>query len=121
MKKLQKYQPKKDRYSKARGGNFRFINIVCSVCSAHVALYQKDGPGALLRMYVDRIFAPPTLAALQNQVGGKKDLPNLQCTKCGALIGTPMVYDPENRLAFRMVPGSFSKKASDGTYPADHS
>ena len=112
-----KHVLKKDRHSKARGGNSRFLDIFCSACNSHVALYQKDGPGALLRMYRDRIFAPPALAALQYQSSDKKDIPNLQCPKCHALIGTPMVYQLESRMAFRMVRGSFAKKNSDGTYP----
>lgn len=117
MENPKKHFPKKDRYSKERGGNSRFLDIFCSVCNSHVALYQKDGPGALLRMYLDRIFAPVALSTLQNQGGGKKDLPNLRCPKCSALIGTPMVYELESRLAFRLVRGSFAKKNSDGTYP----
>lgn len=116
-----KHDPKKDRYSKARGGNSRFLDIICSTCNSHVALYQKDGPGALLRMYLDRIFEPSALASLQHQSGGKKDLPNLQCPKCRTLIGTPMVYELESRLAFRLVRGSFAKKNSDGTYPPPRS
>lgn len=112
-----KHRFKKDRYSKARSGSSRFLDIFCCACSSHIALYQKDGHGALLRMYLDRIFAPPAPAALQHQGGGKKDIPNLQCPKCRALIGTPMVYELENRLAFRIVHGSFTKKNSDGTYP----
>lgn len=112
-----KYIAKKDRYSKARGGNSRFLDIFCSACNSHVALYQKDGLGALIRMYLDRIFEPAALAALQHQSGSKKDLPNLQCPHCRAIIGTTMVYELESRLAFRMVRGSFVKKNSDGTYP----
>lgn len=112
-----RYIFKNDRYSKARGGNSNFLNILCSACNSHVLLYQKDGPGALIRTYLDRIFAPPELAALQYAGGGKKDLKSLQCAKCHALIGIPMVYELENRLAFRMVRGSFIKKRSDGVYP----
>jgi len=111
-----KHTFKKDRYSKNRGGNSRFLDIFCSACGSHIALYQKDGAGRLLRMYIDRIFAPATLAALRKD-GSKKDLPSLQCQKCHALIGIPMVYESENRLAFRMVRGSFVKKNSDGMYP----
>ena len=114
---LKKHTPKKDRHSKARGGNSRFLDIFCSSCNNHIALYQKDGPGALLRMYLDRIFAPPALVALQYRSSGKKDIPTLQCPKCRVLIGTPMIYELENRLAFRMVRGTFAKKNSDGTYP----
>ena len=112
-----KYIPKKDRHSKARGGNSRFLDVFCSACNSHIALYQKDGHGVLLRMYLDRIFAPVALAALRDQDGVKKDLPNLHCPRCRRLIGTPMVYELESRLAFRLVRGSFAKKNSDGTYP----
>ena len=110
-----KYAFKKDRYSKNRGGNSCFFDISCSACDNHIALYQKDGAGKLLRMYIDRIFAPATLAKLQFK-NSKKDLPNLQCL-CGTLIGVPMMYKLENRLAFRMVRGSFTKKNCNGTHP----
>ncbi|MFA5945513.1 MAG: hypothetical protein WC802_01190 [Patescibacteria group bacterium] len=112
-----KHAFKKDRYSRARGGNSRFLDVFCSACGEHVALYQKDGPGALLRMYLDRVFAPSALATLQYTCCSIRDVPNLECPKCHARIGIPMVYAPENRLAFRMVHGSFAKKISDGTYP----
>ena len=112
-----KYKLKRDRYAKARGGSSRFLDIGCSACGGHIVLYQKDGPGDLLRMYLDRIFAPYELASLQHARGVKKDLPVLRCKQCQAIIGMPMVYKPEKRLAFRMVPGSFTKRISDGTYP----
>jgi len=111
----QKHIFKKDRYSKNRGGNSRFLDVSCNTCNNHIALYQKDGPGRLLRMYIDRIFAPATLAKFKLKCS-KKDLPNLQCSSCGTLIGIPMVYELENRLAFRMIHGSFTKKNSDGTF-----
>ncbi len=112
-----KYEFKKDRYSKARGGNSRFFDIFCGACNAHILLYQKDGSGALLRMYLDRIFAPPDLARLQFGAHDKKDVPNLECQKCHNLIGVPMVYESENRLAIRLIRGSFAKKNSTGIYP----
>ena len=107
---------KSDRYAKARGSSC-FYAIFCSQCNQPVALYQKDGPGALLRMYLDRIFAPPALADLQHQVTTKTDMPNMACPKCEALIGIPMVYESEKRLAFRMVRGSFARKGNDGVFP----
>lgn len=112
-----KYAIKNDRYSKTRGGNSRFLNIFCCACNNHIALYQKDGHGALLRMYLDRIFAPFALSALRYHGCDKKDIPNLECSKCHATIGIPIVYEPENRLAFRMVRGSFVKNGSNGMYP----
>jgi hypothetical protein len=47
-------------------------------------------------------------------------MPNLKCSKCGALIGTPMVYEAERRLGFRLIHGSFVKKKSEGVYPPSH-
>ena len=111
---------KKDRYVKARGGNSHFLDLHCGQCRQHLALYQKDGEGSLLRLYLDRIMAPPDLQALQSK-GSKKDLPALKCSKCQALIGVPMVYEKENRLAFRLQRGSIVKKKSDGVYPPKQS
>src|SRR5437016_5551953 len=88
-----KHVLKKDKYSKTRGGNSHFLDIFCGACSSHIALYQKDGRGSLLRMYLDKIFAPPVLAALQHQVTKKEGMSNLQCPKCHAIIGTPMLYE----------------------------
>lgn len=107
---------KKDRYSRSRGGTSNFLNIFCSRCRHHIALYQKDGTGNLLRIYLDRIFEPSELAVLQNTATDKKDLPTLCCPNCKSVIGVPMVYEPERRLAFRMTHGAFSKENSDGTY-----
>lgn len=108
---------KKDRYLKARGGSFEFFIIHCSQCQAPIVLYQKDGPGALLRMYLDRIHEPSDLADLQNKDGGKQAIPNLSCPGCCQIIGVPMVYELEQRLAFRLIRGRFQQKRNDGTFP----
>ena len=104
-----KIKPIKNRYSKARGGTSHFYNICCAKCGDLILLYQKDGPGALIRLYLDRIFEPKDKAQLQFITEYKK-IPNLVCPKCGALIGTPMIYEPENRWAIRLQRGAFSKK-----------
>jgi hypothetical protein len=113
-----KYALRNDRYAKVRGGPSQFLDIYCSRCRHHLALYQKDGHGSLLRMYLDRIFAPRHLAVLQSTVLEKNDLCGLKCPQCQALIGIPMVYEQEARLALRLIQGSFIKKKSDGLYPA---
>ncbi len=104
---------KKDKRVNARDGNSHFLDITCSKCGQYVALYQKDGIGSLLRMYLDRIFEPKEVSALQFKED-KKDIPNLKCSKCGEVIGVPMVYEREKRLAFRLIRGSFAKKMSEG-------
>lgn len=111
---------KKDKYVNARGGNSHFLDLYCSKCNQHLVLYQKDGHGRLLRMYLDRIFEPQELTLLQSRISSKTEMPNLKCPKCNALIGTPMVYEAERRLAFRLIHGSFVKKKSDGVYPPSH-
>lgn len=107
---------KKDKYVNARGGNSHFLDIFCSKCNQPLVLYQKDGHGRLLRMYLDRIFEPQELSFLHSRIGDKAGMPNLKCSKCGALIGTPMIYETERILAFRLISDSFMKK-SGGVYP----
>src|SRR3989344_1533349 len=90
---MTKHKLKKDRYVHTRGGNSHLLDIHCSGCKAYLLLYQKDGHGSLLRLYLDRIFAPPELQMLQFRYQNKKDMPNLACAACKTLIGTPMVYE----------------------------
>jgi len=116
-KKITQHSLKKDKYVNARGGNSHFIDLFCSKCNQHLVLYQKDGQGRLFRLYLDRIFEPPELSSLYLKINNKNEMPNLKCLKCGTLIATPMIYKSEKRLAFRLVPGSFIKKKSNGAYP----
>lgn len=103
---------KKDRYVNTRDGNSHFLNLFCSKCNQQFAVYQKDGHGKLIRVYLDRIFAPEELVLLVSKAEDKSSIPNLKCSGCNALIGTPMVYEEEKRLAFRLIHGSFIKKKS---------
>jgi hypothetical protein len=80
-------------------------------------LYQKDGPGGLFRLYLDKIHAPEDLASLTYQVNDKSGLSGLHCPKCSELLAVPMVYLPENRLAFNLVRGKFRKEKSNGLFP----
>lgn len=107
-----------DKYVNARGGNSHFLDLYCSRCGQHFVPYQKDGRGSLIRLYLDRIFDPKELSALQFKSTEKRDMPNLKCLKCGSFIGTPMVYELERRLAFRLIRGSFVKEKSEGVYPS---
>lgn len=103
------YRQKKDKYSNSRGGNSVFFEVFCSKCNQYILTYQKDGIGNLHRLYLDRIFAPIEFSKLQESVSSKQDIPNLFCSKCNCLIGTPMIYEKENRFAFRLIHGSFIK------------
>ncbi len=88
------------------------FDIFCTACGAFVLNYQKDGPGQLLRCYLNRIFAPPELERLQRDSVIKEpcDMSNLACPSCKAVIGTPMRHD-DGRLAFRLRKGTYSKKS----------
>ena len=90
---------KNDRYKKNRGGYSRLLEISCEKCGSLICLYQKDGPGNLRRMYVDRIIEPAVLIS-------KKDL---RCPK-DHLLGVKIIYEKEKRLAFRLFVESVIKK-----------
>jgi len=91
---------KTDKYRKARGGYSRFLDIFCAHCAAKVLVYQKDGPGPLKRLYLDRIFAPEKLTNWQNMPLAK--IFHLACGQCRTILGIPYVYPKEKRPAFRL-------------------
>jgi hypothetical protein len=106
---------KQDKYRRARGGTAKMLDISCTNCGGWLLKYQKDGPGNLLRCYLNRIFAPEKLERLQNDptIQEPKDIPNLVCNSCKTLIGTPMRYE-DGRLAFRLIKGRYSKRQLKG-------
>lgn len=89
---------KQDKYKRARGGHSRLLDIACSHCDTHLCSYQKDGPGILKRMYLDRIHGLKTTAK------------QLVCGKCKSLLGVKYTYAKEKRLAYRLFVGAISKK-----------
>ena len=98
---------KNDTYKKARGGRSRLLDIFCADCDEHICLYQKDGPGILKRMYLDRI-SDSVYADQQNVTLAY--IPQLICPQCKSHLGTPIIYKKESRLAYRLFVGSVSKK-----------
>jgi len=102
---------KSDKYKKARGGYSRLLDIACAKCGTHLFYYQKDGPGILKRMYLDRIYASKKYADLQNE--HLKNVPQLVCTNCKQHIGMPFNYAKEDRLAYRLFVGAVIKKIAD--------
>jgi len=103
----QSFKFKNDQYKKTRGGYSRFLNIFCESCGTHLLLYQKDGPGPLKRMYMDRILAPKILHKTQNFI----------CQHCKKIIGTFFTYKKENRPAIRLYQNAIIKKVGKGVYP----
>jgi len=89
-----------DTYRQNRGGYSRLLRVNCRECGSFVALYQKDGPGELRRMYLDRIFEPKSFVALEQKPLSK--ISPLQCRNCGDILGTPCLFTKEKRKAFRL-------------------
>jgi len=92
---------KNDIYRKKRGGTSKLLTIFCSSCGKKLFMYQKDGDGKLLRLYLDRIvdanFEPYATRT------------SLDCPHCSNLIGVRYIYKPENRSAFRLMRGTYKK------------
>ncbi len=105
-----KYEIVKDRYTKARGGSAKLITITCVNCKKDIFVYQKDGQGKLLRMYLDKFVAPEDFVEKLKQAKNKNDMQGLKCPNCGELLGVPMVYQKEKRLAFRLINNKIQKK-----------
>lgn len=99
---------KRDKFKHARAGNSRLYDIICNKCGYKVLLYQKDGPGNLLRLYFDRIIAPAELVDLQKK--DFKDTDYLKCPQCQNLLASSYIYLKENRPAFRLFKDQFIKR-----------
>lgn len=60
--------------------------------------YQKDGPGLLKRMYIDRFMDADPHGS------------ELVCGNCKTVLGSYFVYPKEDRPAYRLFIGSVHKK-----------
>ena len=91
---------KSDKFKKSRGGYSRWLSLSCEKCKTQLMIYQKDGPGILKRLYLDRIIHPTDLTEKKN----------LECRKCKTVLGIHMIYKKENRPAFKLFAGVIEKK-----------
>ncbi|HBB37647.1 MAG: hypothetical protein UV82_C0008G0022 [Candidatus Magasanikbacteria bacterium GW2011_GWD2_43_18] len=108
MRKKISFSFKKDKYKSARGGHSRLLNVCCRKCESLVLVYQKDGPGNLRRLYLDRILAPEHMVGLE--IKDLDDISFLRCQTCDEILGTPYVYIKEKRKAFRLYQDAVIKK-----------
>jgi hypothetical protein len=76
-----------DKYRKARGGYSRLLNLSCEGCGKYICDYQKDGPGPLKRIYLDRIL----------NIGKLKIAGKIVCPSCDRWLGVKSFYKKENR------------------------
>ena len=98
-----------DKYRNIRGGHSKLLNLLCRICGRNIAAYQKDGPGNLRRLYLDRIISPKKLINLQ--LKSLKIIPKLKCPSCREDLGTPYIYKKEKRKAFKLYQDALIKKA----------
>lgn len=87
-----------DAYKKIRGGYSRLYEITCRKCGEVICNYQKDGPGNLRRLYIDRM-------STENK---KKEL---ICSK-GHILGIKILHTEhdESRLAYRLFVDSIERR-----------
>jgi ribosomal protein S27E len=95
---------KNDKYRKVRGGHSRFLRVSCESCGEFLFLYQKDGPGPLKRVYIDRIIS----------LGVFNRAKQLSCKSCKKVIGTFYIYPKEKRPAYRLYQDAVIKKIIKG-------
>lgn len=106
MKDLSKIKIKNNSYTRSRGEPAMLL-MLCSNCLHYIMSYQKDGPGPLIRCYLDRIHHPIHLEKRQYNAFEKKTFPKLECPNCQTVIGSPIIYEKENRPAYHLRPGFF--------------
>lgn len=104
-----KFKFKNDSYTRRRGAPAMLV-LSCLGCSEPIICYQKDGPGPLLRCYLDRIHYPEAIKTRSHQPFNKNEAEPLVCNKCNTAIGVPIVYEKEGRPAYHMRPGFFTQK-----------
>lgn len=93
------YKLKQDKFRKTRGGYSRLLAVRCEKCNELLCYYQKDGPGPLKRIYIDRIIKTYADAGVK-----------LACHICGHILGVRYIYEKEKRPAYRLFEGSVKKK-----------
>ena len=96
---MKKIVLKNDIYKRRRGGDSKLLVIHCRKCNEFLCYYQKDGHGGLFRLYLDRIYEPAV------SIEGTE----LVCTN-EHRVAVCMIYEKENRPAFRLFGDSIRKK-----------
>ena len=92
---------KRDKYLKSRGGTYKIYDLYCTRCNKKLFTYQKDGKGALRRLYLDRI------KKYHNKHTENKKV--ITCT-CKKMIGYKYIFPSEARTAIKLFSGSLAKR-----------
>ncbi len=96
-----------DQFTEARGAP-KMLEITCAKCNKWILDYQKDGPGKLLRMYVDRIYHPKALREYTFSTSNIQSISPLKCWSCKKVLAKPIIYhrkhpSPETRPAYSIL------------------
>ena len=98
---------KSDDYQKSRGGYSQTLNLGCNRCGLPLGSYQKDGPGPLKRLYIDRLTAiEPSQSYAENAV--------LFCFGCKRPLALGYIYAKENRPSWTLF--AHTLKATPSNY-----
>jgi hypothetical protein len=89
-----------DKYTKGRGNFSKRVEIRCVNCATTIFNYQKEGHGAIEKMYFDNI--------LDNFMVKKEEI--LLCSNCEKVLGKRFVFGNEKKLAFKVYPGAIYYK-----------
>ena len=100
-----------DIYRKNRGNYSRFMLLHCTNCASLLALYQKDGPGPLKRLYKDRIRYSVNAREVEN---------HLVCGSCRSELGISYNYEKESRPAFKLNPTVIKKQIVSRKYTDEY-
>lgn len=85
-----------DKYTKGRGSFSKQVAIKCVNCSEIIFNYQKEGNGAIEKLFLDSI--------LDNFIVKKKA--KLTCPKCEKVLGVRFVFGKDKKMAFKVYPGA---------------
>ncbi len=108
------YKLKNDNYRRQRGGKAEVYDVYCTRCNEQVLTYQKDGIGRLLRLYLNRILAPPELERLQREpIRDPHELSDLVCGGCETVLATPIQHI-DGRFALLIRQGFIRKERYHG-------
>lgn len=96
-----------DSYTSVRGEP-KMFELTCRRCHQWIMDYQKDGPGSLIRCYVDRIYHPAALRRLTFTRETIHNVPAIKCDRCKAILAYPIIYQrkkpyPEVRSAYILI------------------
>lgn len=89
-----------DKYTKGRGNFSKCVEIKCVNCATIQFNYQKEGNGAIEKIYFDSI--------LDNFVVKKEA--TLTCPKCEKILGKRFVFGEDKKMAFKVYPGAIYYK-----------